>query len=368
MPNGAATLPAAREVKIKVHDGVEIAVALYMPEGPGPFPALFAPSPYRYDNNLLPATPQFLWRETGPIEFYLRHGYVYANMDVRGCGKSGGEFRLLDKNEQRDLYDVIEWLGHQTWSNGKVGGIGQSYFCMSQWWMAIQKPPSLACIAAFDGMNDPYRASVYQGGILGDFFGSYWWNQNRIINLHPANGAAPREQTGDLNLLVQRHPTYDDFWRERCAAERLGEIEVPLYSIGIWGKVDLHTRGNIDGYRRARGLKKLRMNGPINAFAANREFNSVELHEKLLLPFYEHFLKGKATDWREPARGRVVRARRRHIPQRRFLAAARRALHDLASLRRQERQRHLAQRRQPGARGSHRAPPPPPTPIPIRAG
>jgi putative CocE/NonD family hydrolase len=97
-------------------------------------------------------------------------------MDIRGCGKSGGEFRLLDRDEQKDLYDVIEWLGGQAWSNGKIGGIGQSYFCMSQWWMAIQKPPSLACIAAFDGLNDPYRASVYQGGILGDFFGSYWWN------------------------------------------------------------------------------------------------------------------------------------------------------------------------------------------------
>ena len=200
-------------------------------------------------------------------------------------------------NEQKDLYDVIEWLGHQQWSNGKVGGIGQSYFCMSQWWMAIQKPPSLACIAAFDGLNDPYRASVYQGGILGDFFGSYWWNQNRIINRHPANGEAPREQDCDLNLLIQQHPTYDDFWRERSAAERLHEIEVPLYSVGVWGKVDLHTRGNIDGFRRAKGPKKLKMIGPINAFVANREFNSPELHEKLLLPFYDHYLKGKETDY-----------------------------------------------------------------------
>ena len=163
--------------------------------------------------------------------------------------------------------------------------------------MAIQKPPSLACIAAFDGLNDPYRASVYQGGILGDFFGSYWWNQNRIINRHPANGEAPREQTCDLNLLIQQHPTYDDFWRERCAAERLHEIEVPLYSVGVWGKVDLHTRGNIDGFRRAKGPKKLKMIGPINAFVANREFNSPELHEKLLLPFYDHYLKGKETDY-----------------------------------------------------------------------
>lgn len=286
-----------REVKIKVHDGVDIAVALYMPEGDGPFPVLLAASPYRYDNNALPPSPQFLWRETGPIDFYVKQGYVYANMDVRGCGKSGGEFRFLDRAEQRDLYDVIEWLGRQPWSNGRVGGLGQSYFCMLQWWMGIQKPPSLKCLGAFDGLNDPYRASAYQGGILGDFFGSYWWNQNRIINRHPANGENPREQPFDLNLAIQRHPTYDEFWRERCAAERLHEIEVPLYSIGIWGKVDLHTRGNIEGFRKAGGPKKLRMNGPINAFAANREFNSAEMHEKLLLPFYDHYLKGRDTDW-----------------------------------------------------------------------
>jgi putative CocE/NonD family hydrolase len=297
MTNQIPPQPKPREVKIRVHDGVEIAVALYVPPGDGPFPVLLAASPYRYDNNSLPATPQFLWRETGPIDFYLKHGYVYAHMDARGSGKSGGEFRFLDRNEQKDLYDVIEWLGRQPWSNRKVGGMGQSYFCMLQWWMAIQKPPALACIAAFDGLNDPYRASVYQGGIWGDFFGSHWWNQNRIINRNPANGEHPREQTCDLNLLLQRHPTYDDFWRERCAAERLHEIEVPLYSIGVWGKIDLHTRGNIEGFRRAAGPKKLKMIGPPNAFVANREFNSPELHEKLLLPFYDHYLKGKDTDY-----------------------------------------------------------------------
>ena len=70
-----AKLPKPREVKIRVHDGAEIAVALYMPEGSGPFPVLLAASPYRYDNNDLPASPQFLWRETGPIDFYLKHGY-----------------------------------------------------------------------------------------------------------------------------------------------------------------------------------------------------------------------------------------------------------------------------------------------------
>jgi len=286
-----------QEVRITVHDGIEIGAALYLPEGGGRHPALLAASPYRYDNNALPAGPQFLWRETGPIEFYLEHGYAYVHMDVRGSGKSGGEFELLGPREQRDLFDVIEWIGKQSWSNGKVGGFGQSYFCMTQWWMGILAPSALACLGAFDGLNDPYRASCYQGGIPGQFFPGYWWNQNRIINRLPANGAAPREQNVDLDALVSAHPNYDAFWRERCAAERLNEIKVPLYSVGVWGKIDLHTRGNIEGWRHAQGPKKLRMTGPPNAWAANAEFNGVELHEKVMLPFYERFLKGIETEW-----------------------------------------------------------------------
>lgn len=286
-----------KEVSITVRDGTQIGAAIYAPEGSGRYPTVLAASPYRYDNNVLPAGPQFLWRETGPIEFYVKNGYVYAHMDVRGSGMSGGDFEFLGPNEQNDLYDVIEWIAKQPWSNGKIGGIGQSYFCMSQWWMGIMAPPGLACLAVYDGLNDPYRASCYQGGIPGQFVPGYWWNQNRIINRFPANGSTPREQKTDLDLLFAAHPTYDEFWRRRCAWERLHEITVPLYSVGVWGKVDLHTRGNIEGFRRAKGPRKLRMTGPPNAWAANQEFNGVELHERVLLPFYDRYLKGKETDW-----------------------------------------------------------------------
>ena len=277
---------------VTVRDGVSIAVALYLPASGGPFPALLAASPYRFDNNVLPPSSQFLWRETGPIELYVEHGYAYVNMDVRGCGRSGGSFEFLGKNEQHDLYDVVQWIAAQPWCSGKVGGLGQSYFCMSQWFMAAQRPPALACIGAHDGLNDPYRASVYNGGIPGDFFPGYWWQQNRIINRTPANGGPAREQDVDLNLLLAAHPTYDDFWRERTAWEVLDQIDVPLYSGGVWSKHMLHTRGNIEGYKKARGPKKLRMSGVPNAWAANAEFNSREFHERTLLPFYDHYLKG----------------------------------------------------------------------------
>ena len=61
--------------------------------------------------------------------------------------------------------------------------------------------------------------------------------------------------------------------------------------------MQLHTRGNIDGYLRASGPKKLRMSGVPNAWAAAAEFSSVEFHKNVMLPFYDHYLKGKSTDY-----------------------------------------------------------------------
>jgi len=61
-------------VSITVRDGTPIAVRVYRPDGSGPYPALLAASPYRFDNNRLPASAQFLWRETGPIAWYVEQG------------------------------------------------------------------------------------------------------------------------------------------------------------------------------------------------------------------------------------------------------------------------------------------------------
>ena len=106
---------------VRVRDGATIAVAIYLPTNAGRHPTLFAASPYRFDNNLLPPTPQFLWRETGPIKWYLDHGYAFVHMDVRGTGRSDGEYRFLDSKEQTDFFDVIEWIAQQPWSDGKIG-------------------------------------------------------------------------------------------------------------------------------------------------------------------------------------------------------------------------------------------------------
>lgn len=285
-------LPTPEICTLAARDGVQLAAAVYRPDGDGPFPTLFAASPYRFDNNVLPASPQFLWRETGPIDLYVDEGYAYVHLDLRGCGRSGGDFGLLDVTDQDDLYDAVEWAAAQPWSTGRVGTIGQSYFCMTQWFLAAARPPSLACVGAHDGCADLYRAAAYHGGIPCDFFPGFWWYQNRFINRFPAEGPA-REQTTDLTAALAAHPLLDGFWRDRSAWEELEQIEVPLFSSGVWGKHQLHTRGNIDGYQRARGPKKLRMSNAPTAWAAAAEFASAEFHRAVMLPFYDEFLKGR---------------------------------------------------------------------------
>jgi uncharacterized protein len=281
-----------KDIRIRMRDGVHVALRVYRPDGPGPFPVLFAPAPYRYDNDDLPAYPMFLWRETGPIAWYVEHGYAYVRMDVRGTGYSEGTYELLGRNEQNDLYDAIEWLATQQWCNGKIGGIGQSYFCMSQWWMGIVKPPHLTCLGVYDGMNDLYRHFGYPGGIEGNFL-PYWFAQSvRMPNRFPYNGDNPRDVEADLLLEFQRHPLYDEWWRERSAAYRLDEIDVPVYSVGVFAKMDLHLLGNINGFRKTRGPRKLAITATPTAFSSATDFSKPEFHERYFLPFYERYLKG----------------------------------------------------------------------------
>ncbi|OGA09496.1 MAG: hypothetical protein A3H33_08495 [Betaproteobacteria bacterium RIFCSPLOWO2_02_FULL_65_20] len=295
-----SAVPPTRIVTIGMRDGVKIAAAIYLPKGAGRFPALLAASPYRFDNDIAPALPMFLWRETGPIGWYLEQGYAFVHMDVRGTGRSGGNYRYMCRKEQRDLCEVIEWIARQKWSNGRVGGIGQSYYARMQWFMAIQNPPHLACVAPYDGNVDTYRSSAYTGGIPGEFPVT-WYRGVRLLNQDPACGPS-RLVEWDYPRAVRAHPIYDAFWRERAAAPNLHRIRVPVFSIGVWRKVDLHLNGNIVGFQRSGGPKKLLVFGSANVHAAVQDYSSVAFHERYLLPFYDRYLKDKQTGYEaEPA-------------------------------------------------------------------
>ena len=291
-PGTNAAVTIERDVKVAMRDGVRISLVVYRPAGAGRFPALFAASPYQYEYDDVPAYPLFLWRETGPVEWYVGQGYAYVHADVRGSGRSEGAFGFMDRAEQEDYVELIAWIAAQPWCNGRVDGIGQSYYAMAQWLMATLNPPGLACIVPYDGLVDQYRCSNYHGGI----FCSYrpgWFISLLANNQHrPAGEAGRRRMQGDLVGDIVAHTLDDEWWRERSPYWRLGDSKVPVLSIGHWGKMGLHLRGNILGYEQVTAPKKLVVTGARNVHEAHHQFDQIEFHETELLPFYDHHLKG----------------------------------------------------------------------------
>jgi predicted acyl esterase len=281
------------DVGITMRDGTRLSSRVYRPDREGRYPVLLAVSPYQHETDKIPHSTQFLWREVGPVDWYVEaQGYVIVHVDVRGTGLSAGVYNLLDRSEQQDLYEIVEWCARQPWSNGRVGGYGQSYYCWSQWFMGIVNPPALKCIAPYDGAVDLYRDVMYHGGIYCDFL-PLWYQMVRVNNLHRPPGApAGKLMELDIGRALAEHTTYDDWWRERSPFERLGEIKVPTLSIGHWGKMGLHLRGNILGYEQLSAPKKLVVTGARDVFEAHDLFEQIDYHAGTLLPFYDHFLKG----------------------------------------------------------------------------
>ena len=135
---------------------------------------------------------------------------------------------------------------------------------------------------------------------------AWWYQMVRVNNLQrAANGPGGQYMPLDIAGEMAKHQTYDDWWRKRCAWERLEEIKVPVLSIGHWGKMGLHLRGNILGYERVKSEKHLVVTGAKDVFEAHDQFDHIWYHEQELLPFYDYHLKGKQNGWNKRPKVRL---------------------------------------------------------------
>ncbi|MFI9548017.1 CocE/NonD family hydrolase [Streptomyces sp. NPDC052016] len=95
------------------------------------------------DNGIVSGLAKF---EGPDPAYWCAQGYAICNPDIRGVVDSEGDSVVWDRQEGRDCYDLIEWLGVQDWCTGKVGMSGTSYLAVSQWFTAAEQPPHLAAI------------------------------------------------------------------------------------------------------------------------------------------------------------------------------------------------------------------------------
>ena len=129
-----------RNVLVRMSDGVRVALDVYLPAGAGSFPTVFYWGPYRKDDFYLGGGAG-----VGLPPKYVDRGFAYVLADARGTNDSEGESRIMwDIREQRDGYEVVEWIARQPRCNGNVGMTGTSYGFFTSLLTAAQNPPQLA--------------------------------------------------------------------------------------------------------------------------------------------------------------------------------------------------------------------------------
>ncbi|RWA03088.1 hypothetical protein EKO27_g12017, partial [Xylaria grammica] len=125
----------------------------------------------------------------------------------------------------------------------------------------------LSAVVPWEGMSDYYRDRCRHGGILSNGFIRFWWERQVVTNQYGRPGRharnwGPDTIEGDLpdeELRASRRDQTIDNLENRFRDDPyysskeydLGDIEVPLLSVGNWGGILLHLRGNVEGFVRA---------------------------------------------------------------------------------------------------------------------
>ena len=131
--------------------------------------------------------------------------------------------------------EVIEWTAAQPWCNGKVTMAGSSALAISQWHIAAQQPPHLACIAPWEGMSDMYRESLYEGGIPCIQFTNF-----------ATAGACGLNGIDDQGAMAEKYPLMKGYWEDKIPD--FSRITVPAYVTA--GRNHFHLRGSVNGWRK----------------------------------------------------------------------------------------------------------------------
>ncbi len=245
-------------VKIPARDGAKLNATVFTPHGQKePLPVIFTFTPYIGDSY------------TDRAVYFAKHGYVYALVDVRGRGNSGGEFEPF-VNEGKDGYDVVEWLAKQPYCNGKVTMWGGSYAGFDQWSVLKEFPPHLATIvpaaAAHPGVDFPFQYNIlgpydmqwlsFTSGATSNanLFGNsaFWTAKAREMYLAHSAFQEFDKLVGNTSTVFQKwmkHPIPDAYYDAMVpSAEQYKRMSVPILT--ITGHYDGDQPGAFTFYKR----------------------------------------------------------------------------------------------------------------------
>jgi uncharacterized protein len=192
---------------LPMRDGVRIAVNLY-------FPARIAPS--------MPVTTLLAQTRYGRatsirdtrIAAQLAAGRVVASIDTRGSTASFGvRHTEISPDQIADMEEIVAHLVRQTWSNGKVIAIGQSYLADTADLATSRPAPGLVGAIPMQADFDVYMNLFYPGGVVNTGFVWKWGALSHHLDLGRSTdngGKDARLRAQDVPALFPSLQPVDD--------------------------------------------------------------------------------------------------------------------------------------------------------------
>ncbi|HAB13774.1 MAG TPA: acylase [Planctomycetaceae bacterium] len=276
-------------VMVPMRDGKRLSGYLYLPKGKGPWPGVFE---QRYASLKGKGTRLLAAK-------LASDGYGVLHVNFRGAQESEGTwvgYRALAWGELQDGYDTCEWLAGRKWCTGKIGTFGSSQGGYAQNFLAVTRPPHLACQYMVDTGLSLYEEGYRLGGTT---------RPDRFKGMD-ANCRVPAHNRALMAEWFE-HPDYDEYWEAEDCARHFGRMNVPCFTIGSW--YDFMNQGSIASFQGRQhrggpgsvGQQKLLI-GPWLHGRRNKgnrvgelvypQNAAVDVHRSMV-GWFDHHLKGK---------------------------------------------------------------------------
>jgi putative CocE/NonD family hydrolase len=338
------------EYRIEMRDGVKLFTAVYSPKDTSvDYPILMIRTPY---------TSWPYGEDNYPDDFevpeeMVKDGYIFVFQDVRGRFMSEGSYVNMrpyisdkksknDVDESSDTYDTIDWLvKHVSHNNGKVGMWGISYPGFYAAMGSIDAHPALAAVSPeapianwFMG-DDMHHNGAFSLSMNFDFFSNFGRPRDSLTTRWPESlqydspdaynfflslGPLPNVNKNFFHHNIAfwdstiEHPNYDYYWKAKNNLPHFHNVTPAMLIVGGWYDAEdlygpLHIYKSIEeknpgsdnylvmgpwfhgGWMRSDGDSL----GDISFGAKTSEF----FQQKMFVPFFEHYLKGKG-DFNQP--------------------------------------------------------------------
>ena len=201
-----------RDLPIKMDDGVVLRADVYRPDTKAKVPIVMAGGPYgkgvKYQEHYKP-----LWESLLKMHPDILPGSEHRGSpgkpSIRKSGFPGampvcGSIHVVPVGPRaiwissrrarlRTMPTPSNGPEQQSWSNGKVGLNGVSYYAINQWQVAALQPKHLSAMIPWEGAADHYRDWARHGGILSNKFMEIWYPR-QVEAVQHGNAKGPKDR------------------------------------------------------------------------------------------------------------------------------------------------------------------------------